>query len=82
MISDEALSNMVKQTKMIYEDKAKSDIKEVLTTYTDLSPKPKWHVFPDNTRRNALCLTGTIPVSYRVNLNCTISSSYRCFLGV
>jgi ESCRT-I complex subunit TSG101 len=65
MISDEALNSMIKQTKMLYEDKAKFDIKEALSTYTDLTPKPKWHVFPDNTRRNALCLSGTIPVLYR-----------------
>jgi ESCRT-I complex subunit TSG101 len=65
MISDDALSSMIKQTKMLYEDKAKVDIREALSTYTDLIPKPKWHVFPDNTRRNALCLSGTIPVSYR-----------------
>jgi|UniRef100_A0AC35GDW3 ESCRT-I complex subunit TSG101 len=65
MISDDNLSSMIKQSKMIYEDKAKSDIKEALSNYTDLSPKLKYHHFPDNSRRNAICLSGTIPVTYR-----------------
>uniref|UniRef100_A0A914YFE3 UEV domain-containing protein n=1 Tax=Panagrolaimus superbus TaxID=310955 RepID=A0A914YFE3_9BILA len=65
MISDDTLSSMIKQAKMLYEDKAKADIKEVISNYSDLSPKPKYHAFPDNSRRNALCLSGTIPVTYR-----------------
>ena len=65
MISDENLSSMIKQSKMLYESVARNDIKEALSTYTDLTPKPKYHVFPDNSRRTAICLSGTIPVTYR-----------------
>jgi len=50
---------------MSFLDAARTDIKDALSKFPDLSPKAQMHVFPDRTRRNALTLAGTIPISYR-----------------
>uniref|UniRef100_A0AC34QUK3 Tumor susceptibility protein 101 n=1 Tax=Panagrolaimus sp. JU765 TaxID=591449 RepID=A0AC34QUK3_9BILA len=65
MVSDENLTSLLRQTRTKFEDVAKGDIKDVLRNYKDLTPKAQLHVFPDGTRRTALCLAGTLPITFK-----------------
>lgn len=68
MVSDDFLNGLMRQTRMSFLDAARTDIKDALSKFTDLSPKAQMHIFPDRTRRNALTLAGTIPISYKVSI--------------
>ncbi|XP_078319585.1 tumor susceptibility gene 101 protein-like [Crassostrea virginica] len=48
-----------------YADIARRDAMDVVRHYKDLRPSQVHYIFPDGTRKDLLCLDGTIPVIYK-----------------
>lgn len=62
-----ALESYVSQllSKYQFADRAKRDALNALKFYKNLSPRLEMFVFNDGTRKDLVCLNGTIPVSYK-----------------
>ncbi|XP_073724393.1 uncharacterized protein [Misgurnus anguillicaudatus] len=66
VVTEATLKNMLKQYK--YRDLTVHEIMNVISRHKDLKPVMDTYLFTDGSTSDLVCLTGTIPVSYRGNV--------------